>query len=226
MRRCAGKSLVGGAMPELFVTYSGPVSIAPEAEGTQRGAGLDAITEAAREVFAERGYYGTSIREIAKRAGLSLSALYYWYPNKQCLLTALIKDSDSDYHERCERALAEVPNDPRSRLAALVRATIEFRAERNVDALIVTQEVRHVDPKSAEYFAGQARLATQRWADVINDGVACGVFRCAYPDDARRTILAACNAIPRWWEPGGDITIGDLIERYTDIALRVVDAER
>jgi DNA-directed RNA polymerase specialized sigma24 family protein len=60
----------------------GPVSIAPESptESTPRGAGLDAVTNAAREVFAERGYYGTSIREIAKRAGMSLSALYYWYP--------------------------------------------------------------------------------------------------------------------------------------------------
>jgi hypothetical protein len=141
-------------------------------------------------------------------------------------LTALIKDSDSDYHDRCERALAQADDDPLSRLTALLSATIEFRAERNIDALIVTQEVRHVDADSAEYFAHQARIATQRWTDVINDGVARGAFRCTYPDDARRTLIATCNAIPRWWEPGGQITITDLIERYTDIALRVVDAKR
>jgi AcrR family transcriptional regulator len=204
------------------------VSSAPESqdESTQRGAGLDAVTNAAREVFAERGYYGTSIREIAKRAGMSMSALYYWYPNKQSLLTALIKESNDDYQDRCERALAQTDDDPLSRLAALVRAAVEFRAERKIDALIVSHEVPHVDAESAEYFAGQARIATRRWVDVIDDGVARGIFRCTYPDDARRTLIAACTAIPSWWNPGGQITVTDLVERYTDIALRVVDAKR
>src|SRR5690606_25412480 len=37
--------------------------------------------EAALEAFAERGYDGTSIREIAARAGLSVPGLYHHYPS-------------------------------------------------------------------------------------------------------------------------------------------------
>jgi hypothetical protein len=43
------------------------------------------------------------------------------------------------------------------------------------------------------------------------------------PDDARRSIIAACNAIAQWYEPGGGTTPPELVERYTAIALRIVD---
>src|SRR5688500_2061086 len=70
-----------------------------------RGNGLAAIMGSAREIFAERGYHGASIRDIAKRAGLSLSALYYYYDGKQELLHALLEDALADVFQSCQTAL-------------------------------------------------------------------------------------------------------------------------
>ncbi len=184
------------------------------------------MTNAAREIFAERGYHGTSIRDIAKRAGLSLSALYYWYSSKQELLAALIEESDLDYHARCELALAAAGDDPVQRLRALVHVTVEYRVERRLESSIVVRESRNLEHESIDRMATNAREATKMWADIINDGVAQGIFRCAYPDDARRTIIAACNAIAQWYRPDGEITVAELIDRYSDIALHVVDVPR
>lgn len=208
------------------VPPSGPASASDEqaaVSASQRGAGHDAITKAAREVFAEHGYHGASIRDIAKRAGLSLSALYYWYPSKQHLLAAIIEDSDRDYHTRCDKALRAAGDDPVARLRALVRATVEYRVERQIESNITIREARNLEPESKAHLTKQARTATKTWADVINDGVTRGAFRCAHPDDARRTIIAACNAIARWYKPNGELAVADLIEPYTDIALRIVD---
>jgi AcrR family transcriptional regulator len=188
-----------------------------------RGGGRDAITEAAREIFAERGYYGTSIRDIAKRAGLSLSALYYWHPSKQHLLAALIEEITHDYFERCDRALREAGDDPTAQLRALVCATVEYRVSRRVESNIATLEWRNLDPDNRTRLEGLRRSASQLWADIIDDGVARGIFHCPHPDDARRAIVAACNAIAQWYEPGGDIDLPHLVERYTLIALRIVD---
>jgi AcrR family transcriptional regulator len=187
-----------------------------------RGGGRDAITGAAREIFAERGYHGASIRDIAKRAGLSLSAMYYWHPSKQHLLAALIEESTYDYFHRCDEALREVGDDPADRLRALVRATVEYRVQRRIESNIGAQEWRNLEPDNRERLAGLRRSATQLWADIINDGVARGTFRCAHPDDARRSIVAACNAIAQWYEPAGEVGLPDLVERYTEIALRIV----
>lgn len=79
--------------------------------------------------------------------------------------------------------------------------------------------------------AGPAAAATgarprreQRlWADLVDEGVARGAFRCVHPRDARRAVIAACNAIAQWYEPHGGLDVGDLVERYTAIALRIVD---
>jgi AcrR family transcriptional regulator len=203
------------------------VSTAP-AEGNvapviPRGGGRDAITGAAREIFAERGYHGTSIRDIAKRAGLSLSALYYWHPSKQHLLAALIEEIQHDYFERCDRALRSAGDDPAQKLRALVRATVEYRVSMRVESNIATLEWRNLEPDNRERLDGVRRSASQLWADIVADGVARGEFHCTHPDDARRAIVAACNAIAQWYEPGGEITLPELAERYTDIALRIVD---
>ena len=48
------------------------------------------ILEAARELFAERGYAGTSIRDIAERLSMTKAALYYHFPGKQDVLVALV----------------------------------------------------------------------------------------------------------------------------------------
>lgn len=188
-----------------------------------RGGGRDAITGAAREIFAERGYHGTSVRDIAQRAGLSLSALYYWHPSKQHLLATLIEESTHHYFQRCDDALRDAGDDPADRLRALVGATVEHRVNHRVESNIGTLEWRNLEPENAERLGDLRRSATRQWADLIADGVARGVFGCREPDDARRSIVAACNAIAQWYEPGGDITSAELAERYIAIALRIVD---
>jgi AcrR family transcriptional regulator len=49
------------------------------------------IEEAAREVFAERGFHKATTREIAKRAGVGVATLFVYAPDKAQLLTAMFK---------------------------------------------------------------------------------------------------------------------------------------
>jgi AcrR family transcriptional regulator len=49
------------------------------------------ILDAATELFVERGYEATSLREIAERVGVTKAALYYHFPGKEDLLRALLE---------------------------------------------------------------------------------------------------------------------------------------
>lgn len=188
-----------------------------------RGSGREALTRAARESFAERGYHGSSIRDIARRAGLSLSALYHWHAGKQELLAAVIEESTQDYFRRCDDALREAGDDPAQRLGALVRATVEYRVSRRVDSTIAASEWRNLEPGHRERLEEMRAAASRLWADLVDDGVARGAFHCEHPGDARRAVIAACNAISQWYEPDRGLAVPDLVERYTAIALRIVD---
>jgi AcrR family transcriptional regulator len=195
----------------------------PDAARTARGGGRDAITEAARQIFAERGYHATSIRDIARRSGLSLSALYYWHPSKQHLLAALIEESTQDYFHTCDEALRHAGDDPVDRLRAMVRATIEYRVRRRVESNLAIREWRNLEPGMRERVVDLRRSATALWTGIVDHGVARGTFACAHPQDARRAIVAACNAVAQWYEPAGEVGLPELVKRYTEIALRIVD---
>ncbi|HEY2097945.1 MAG TPA: TetR/AcrR family transcriptional regulator, partial [Pseudonocardia sp.] len=188
-----------------------------------RGAGREAISNAAREIFAERGYHGASIRDIARRAGLSLSALYHWHSSKQDLLAALIQESTNDYFQACEDALRAAGDDPADRLSALVGAAVEWRVRRRIESEIRAREWRNLDLAHQARLDSLRRAATGLWKTIVADGVASGAFHCEHPDDARRAALAACNAISQWYDPAGEVGLAELVERYQTICLRIVD---
>ncbi|MCE3550219.1 TetR/AcrR family transcriptional regulator [Pseudonocardia sp. RS11V-5] len=199
------------------------VDRSPEGGPIPRGGGREAIAAAAREVFEQRGYHGASIRDIAKRAGLSLSALYYWHPSKQDLLAALIEENTLDYFRRCDEALASAGEDPADRLRALVKATVEYRVQRQTESNISSREWRNLEPAHEERLAGLRTKASTIWSDIVDAGVAQGTFRCEHPADARRAAQAACNAIAQWYDPAGPVTMEELVEHYTLIVMRIVD---
>jgi AcrR family transcriptional regulator len=188
-----------------------------------RGNGLAAIMRSARDIFAERGYHGASIRDIAKGAGLSLSVLYYYHSSKQELLNALLDEALADYLRGCEKELAAAGDDPAARLAAFVRATVDYRVRRQVESHLALREMRHLEPDLLERFVERRDRVPRLLREVIDDGVARGVFATPYPDEAQRAILAMCNAIAQWYQPSGELTVHDLVQRYERFALELVE---
>jgi AcrR family transcriptional regulator len=189
---------------------------------TRKSPGHTALLTAASAEFAERGFDGTSIRDIAARAGVSLSALYHYYPGKQALLAAILDEGMDDYLDRCQSALANTTPAPADRLTALVSATVRYRAERSVASLILINEARALTAQDRTAYRERQREATALFATVIEEGVAAGAFRTPYPEDARRTVLAACNAVAQWYHPDGKVDLPTLIERYVHLALDIV----
>lgn len=181
------------------------------------------IIDAARAEIMERGYGATSIRDIAERAGMSMSALYHYYPGKQDLLRAILDEGVDAYFAAVEEALKEVGDEPAERLEALVAATVQFRAEHPVKSSITLTEERSLAPEHLEAYLERAARGTRQFQEVIAAGVKRGEFTTPYPDDARRGIIAMCNAISHWWRPEGPLTVEALVERYVALALTLVE---
>ena len=180
------------------------------------------IIDAAREEFVEKGYGAASIRDIALRCGMSMSALYHYYPGKQDLLKAILDEGVEAYFDACERALEHAGPDPAERLQVLVAATVLFRADHPVKSSIVTEE-RSLEPENLASYRKHTARATAQFQEIIAAGLEAGVFTTRYPEDARRAIIAMCNAIAQWWRPDGTLTREDLVERYVALALTLVE---
>ena len=107
----------------------------PEATATR-----NRILQAARELFAERGFDGTSIRMVASRAGVSDPAVHYYFPGKYDLFRALMVQPEYPVPPRA-RTLDEAVNvltvmfDWWADNAALVRAMLEPQLRGDLEAL-------------------------------------------------------------------------------------------
>jgi AcrR family transcriptional regulator len=81
---------------------------------------VEAIVQAAAELFAEHGYARTTTNKIADRAGVSVGSLYQYFPNKDSLLAALWAAHRAEVHPIIEAALARLA-DPGIPLEGSVR---------------------------------------------------------------------------------------------------------
>src|ERR687885_9750 len=83
------------------------------------------ILLAARGVFAEEGYEGASVDELASRAGITKPIVYRHFRSKRGLYHAVLEDHMNDLIRRLWVALSSSP-DPRERLRGGLRAYLDF----------------------------------------------------------------------------------------------------
>src|SRR5688572_9129734 len=84
------------------------------------------ILETALRLFEERGYSGTSIRDIAAACGLQGPTIYSHYPSKEHVLAELVRIAHEEHLRRVRAALLESQPDPREQIRAYVRAHVSF----------------------------------------------------------------------------------------------------
>ena len=82
------------------------------------------IGTVAEALFAERGFDGTSIREIAEHAGATKALLYHYYDNKEALYQTLLEDAVSGVVTQIE-AIAADGTEPETQLRAVIQVFID-----------------------------------------------------------------------------------------------------
>lgn len=113
---------------------------------------MQAILQAAQEIFAERGYHGTSIKEIARKAGVAAGTIYLYLRNKEALFTALV---DEIY----EMVLSKIADrrkgvkDIKGKLQASMEAAIETLGKHRKLAKVILVQTASSNPAVTEQLA-------------------------------------------------------------------------
>jgi AcrR family transcriptional regulator len=184
--------------------------------------GETGILAAAVAVMAEHGYHGTTVREIAIRAGVSPAALYHHFASKQQVLATIMERGIEALLQRTRTALDAAGEDPVDRLRALVEVQVLFHLEDQRGTLLGTSELRALEePVRSTHRA--KRLQQQRLFDaVVADGVAHGVFTTSQPEEAARAIVVMCTGVAGWFSAGGRLSRAQVVSRYQRLALDMV----
>jgi AcrR family transcriptional regulator len=92
------------------------------------------ILEAALDAFCEKGFGGTSMLDIAKRAKASKETIYAWFGNKEKLFETLLH---AHSNEASAGIIPETVTDPRAFLTSVARALLNFTNARRINQLVM-----------------------------------------------------------------------------------------
>jgi AcrR family transcriptional regulator len=171
-----------------------PAARAPRPRASRRVALLDA----AARLFDERGYHGTSIRDIARATGVTPGAIYSHHASKADMLLAVYAEGVRRIAEKVEEAVAGEAT-PRARLGAAAEAHLETLLDGSAYAAVVVRVLPRDVPEAEQELVRLRDGYEQRFSRFIADlpGI-----------DARRrralrlALFGALNASQTWYRPG------------------------
>jgi AcrR family transcriptional regulator len=126
----------------------------------------EGILKAACETIARRGFHQSSIREIARAAGLSLAGLYHYVGGKGELLFLVLDRSLDRLIADLEQALAEART-PETRLLALIRTHLDFGFHHSAALKVINRDYELLGEPQRSEIAAKRQAYLRRGLGVL-----------------------------------------------------------
>jgi len=217
------------ARPDVLPPGAGP-------SGTPRR-----LLEVAVELFAMRGYFGVSVRDITAAIGIQPASLYNHYANKEDLLIAVMGLGHEWSSSQAAAAIDALGPGatPTDRLRAAVVAHARTHAEYPLLARVCSSELHGLGEDALAAVLDLRMASVAQLSAIIDDGIVTGEFAV---DDVFLTVMAISAmvirlsnwyggnkvglefgpALPAELDPAAIYPVDQLTESYADLALRLV----
>ncbi len=187
------------------------------------------IESAASSLFHERGYAGTSVRDIARAVEIQGASLYAHVASKQDVLWAIVRGMADRFEGAADAVEAAVPgaiaDGQGALLSALVRAHVGVVTEDIERASVFVHEWRALEDERRQEIALRRDAYEARFRAVVANGVRTRAFVCVDPPTTAAYILTALNGIVAWYRPDGRLSARSIADAYADLSLRAVSID-
>ena len=169
------------------------------------------LTREAARLFAEKGYHGAALSDIAAALGVKTPSLYAHVASKQELLYEIMREGAEAFHRALDDVPEQLPVVERIRLA--LRAHLRVVADQLDLATVFVREWRYLEGERREEILRERRRYEQRFRDLFREGRELGELRTDL-DDATAALLtlSAANWAYTWLRPGRDTD--ELADRF------------
>ena len=181
----------------------------------------DEILAAAARIFREKGYHGTSVRDIAESVGLLKGSLYHYIRSKEELLARLFDGALEGTVQELE-AIATRDAPAGERLRDMVHAYVRAVTV-NLDAVgLYLREWRALPPPELARLRARRRSMRALFEDVIADGVKSREFAAEDVKISALAIMGMANWLFEWYRPRGRMRPEQLADEIAERAVRSV----
>jgi AcrR family transcriptional regulator len=177
----------------------------------------DRALQAAARLFRDQGYAGTSLRDIARAAGMLPGSLHYRFPTKEDILAALMERAIDRLIESVLAASAAT-TDPLERVRLAMIEHVRILLSREDSVYVLLYDWRSLSP-SAERAIARQRRRYEQFADELLAHAAAHTKLQPGVDLflVRQFGFGAANWVAQWYDPKGPYTpeqIADSFFRY------------
>jgi AcrR family transcriptional regulator len=177
------------------------------------------IKSVAVDLFHRKGYFATSMSDIAGGCGIRKASIYYHYPSKEDLLFHIMVSTMDDLMDHLQSNLDKNAGIEENMRAA-VRSHVRFHLERQKENFISNSELRGLTPEHYQQIVSKRDAYEQVIQSLIADGCRAGVFDEGDVKILSYAILTLCTSGAFWFNPGGRLTVDEISRIYENFILR------
>ena len=161
----------------------------------------DELTRQAARLFAEQGYHGTSMEDLAVAMGVQKGSLYAHVRSKADLLNEITREGAEAFHAALDGIDERLPAIEKLRLA--LRAHLRVVSQQLDIATVFVREWRYLEGERRDEFLAERRRYEERIRALFREGVEQGELRTDLDAGAAALMfLSAANWAYTWLRPG------------------------
>jgi len=179
----------------------------------------DELLRVSARLFREKGFDGTSTRDISNAVGMHSGSPFYHFKTKQDILVAVMEQGLAEGLRRTEEVMAlDLP--PEQKLKRLIRAQLGTILEEGNDFIpVLLYDWRSLTPANRRRIVALKDRYDALWQQVIDELQRAGHI----PGDAqlmRLLILGAVNWAGTWYRAGGRLSVDEIADGAAQLFLR------
>lgn len=185
----------------------------------------NSILLAACEIFREKGYAASTVREIATKSGIEAGSLYYHFSSKQEILLEIMDTTMANLLEGITGAIKN-ETDCRSKLKAAIRFHLRYHIDHVDETRVTDEELRSLTPSNYKLIVAKRRQYENIFVQILREGTEHRVMNIHNTRLTAFAILSMCTGVYYWFRPDGVLSIDEVAEEYCEFILWGVSGQR
>jgi AcrR family transcriptional regulator len=174
------------------------------------------IQRMATELFYERGYHATSMRDIAARVGIKAGSLYNHFPGKHDLLLRISLEATRELYAGALARLEGI-EDAEEALRTYVHWHVEFHATHRLECRVADTELRALTPDARRAVVELRDAHEELCVDLLRRGARERGWRVASERVVSIAVLTLCTEVDAWFRDDGPLSAGQVAQIYADL---------
>ena len=175
------------------------------------------LLKEAAQLFRKKGYLSSSLRELAKRAGIQGGSVYHHFGSKQEILFQVMDNTMSTMIKNANAVLVQSKN-LEAQLCALMHFHIGYTISDSDETFITDDELRHLDEDNYSKVIAKRDKYQKLFEDIFTAGKEQG-WQVVDPKLAARAAIQMSTGVSRWYRADSALSIDEIAEQYTKIIL-------